>query len=494
MTSLISSFIDGAQIVASSGDSRPVVSPRNAKVLRLMSYASDQQVSECIESAERGFKVWNTTPAVKRAEVLFKFYHLLDRHRAELAQLISEEHGKLFNDAMGEVARGIEVVQYACGAPSLLKGEFSENVGREIDSYSIRQAIGVVVGITPFNFPAMVPMWMFPIALACGNSFILKPSEKVPTTALRIAELLTEAGCPDGVFNVLLGEKDVVDRLLNSPKVHAISFVGSTPVAKHIYTTGTALGKRVQALGGAKNHMIVMPDTDIIEVKDALMGAAYGSAGERCMAISVAVVVGDQAADQLTSLLIKSVQKLQIGTQADDDMGPLISAEHRARVVSYIESGIDDGAALLVDGRDREFTGDGYLIGGSLFDHVSADMKIYRDEIFGPVLCVCRVGTYEQALEMINEHEFGNGAVIYTASGALARHFSNNVKAGMVGVNVPIPVPPAYHSFGGWKVSLFGDHHVHGPEGIRFYTKLKVVTSRWKAVDRQKQFAMPTYN
>ena len=416
--------------------------------------------------------------------------------RDELALLLTSEHGKVLSDARGEITRGMEVVEFACGIPQLLKSEFTENVGSGVDSWSIRQPVGVCAGVTPFNFPAMVPMWMFPVAIACGNTFVLKPSEKDPSVPMRVAELLKQAGLPDGVFNVVNGDRDAVDTLLTDPRVAAVSFVGSTPVAEYIYRTASAHGKRVQALGGAKNHMVVMPDADTRNAASALVGAAYGSAGERCMAIAVAVAVGE-AGDRLVEAVKQQLAELLVapGTVERADMGPLVTREHLERVRGYVDLGIQEGAELVVDGRGIRVTGheQGYYLGPCLFDHVRPEMRIYREEIFGPVLCVIRAPDLETALELVNAHEFGNGTAIFTASGEAARSFTQRVQVGMVGVNVPIPVPMAFHSFGGWKRSLFGPLHVHGPDGVRFYTRLKTVTSRWPTSAREgAQFVMPT--
>jgi malonate-semialdehyde dehydrogenase (acetylating)/methylmalonate-semialdehyde dehydrogenase len=457
---------------------------------------SAADVEGAVAAATRALPGWMATPPLRRAAVLFKFKHLIEQHADELAQLITHEHGKVLSDARGSLQRGLEVVEFACGIPHLLKGEYSENVGTNIDSYSLRQPLGVCAGITPFNFPAMVPLWMFPVAVACGNSFILKPSEKVPSCSMRLAELLTEAGLPPGVLNIVNGGKEAVDAILNHPGIAAVSFVGSTPVAEHVFHTSTGAGKRVQALGGAKNHMVVMPDADPDQVTDALMGAAYGSAGERCMSISVAVAVG-AAADPLIERLAPRVRALKIGpgTDAESEMGPLVTAAHRDKVKGYIDTGVKEGAELVVDGRSLRLQGyeDGFFLGPSLFDKVRAEMRIYKEEIFGPVLCVVRASNFDEAVKLVNEHEFGNGAVIFTRDGGTARTFVSRVAAGMVGVNVPIPVPMAFFSFGGWKRSLFGDHHIHGMEGVRFYTKLKTVTSRWPTEIRQgTHFVMPT--
>jgi malonate-semialdehyde dehydrogenase (acetylating)/methylmalonate-semialdehyde dehydrogenase len=427
---------------------------------------------------------------------MFRFRQLLDDASGQLAEAISREHGKTLSDARSEITRGLEVVEFACAVPELLKGEHSENVGSGIDAYSVRQSLGVVAGITPFNFPAMVPMWMFPIALACGNTFVLKPSERDPSASILLARLLQEAGLPDGAFNVLQGDREAVDGLLHHPGIAAISFVGSTPVARHVYQQGTIAGKRVQALGGAKNHMVIMPDADRGDVVNALLGAAYGSAGERCMAISAAVVVGDVCADQLIERLAVRVKTLRIGSPSDTevDMGPLITNEHRARVCDYIESGVKEGANLVVDGRVGYAGSEGgFFLGGSLFDGVQPHMRIYREEIFGPVLGIVRVPDLDSAIKLINSHAYANGAAIFTRSGSAARTFTDSVEVGMVGVNVPLPVPVAFHSFGGWRASLFGDHHIYGREGVRFYTRLKAITQRWPSeLEGSTEFSMPT--
>ncbi len=435
--------------------------------------------------------------ALQRARVLFRFKELLLQNTQQIARTLSEEHGKTLADAEGEITRGMEVVEFACGAPQLLKGEFSESVGTGVDSYGVRQPLGVVAGITPFNFPAMVPMWMFPVALACGNAFILKPSERDPSVSLLLAELLHQAGLPDGVFNVVQGDKAAVDALLEHPGIAAVSFVGSTPIARYIQAQGVAHGKRVQALGGAKNHAVVMPDADLDAATEAIVGAAYGSAGERCMAISVAVAVGDATADALIERLRARVAKLKVGAPdaAGTDMGPLVTAQARERVRGYIEAGLGAGATLAIDGRDVSVGGRerGFFVGPTLFDHVTPHMSIYREEIFGPVLSVVRVADYAAALALVNGHEFANGAAVFTRSGALAHAFARDVEIGMVGVNVPVPVPMAFHSFGGWRHSMFGDHHMHGPEGVRFYTRLKTVTQRWPEPSAVRaDFVMPT--
>jgi malonate-semialdehyde dehydrogenase (acetylating)/methylmalonate-semialdehyde dehydrogenase len=490
-------YIDGRRVEGASGRYGKVYNPTSGEIQAQVPLASADETARAIEVAAAAFPGWRDTPPLRRARVFFRFKELLDRHLDELAELISTEHGKVLSDAQGSVIRGMEVAEFACGAPYLLTGYFSENVGTNVDSHSMRQPLGVCAGITPFNFPAMVPMWMFPLSIVCGNTFILKTSEKVPSTALRLAELLTEAGLPDGVMNVVNGDKEAVDTLLTHPDVAAVSFVGSTPVAEYIFQTGTHHGKRVQALGGAKNHMVVMPDADMDQAADALMGAAYGSAGERCMAISVAVAVGDATADALVERLAPRVEKLKIGPSIDPDseMGPLITRDHRDKVKGYVDLGVEEGAQLLVDGRGLSIEGhpDGFFLGGCLFDRVTTEMRIYKEEIFGPVLCVVRAADFETALKMVNDHEYGNGTAIFTRDGDTARTFASQVQAGMVGVNVPIPVPMAFHSFGGWKRSLFGDIHVHGAEGIRFYTQLKTVTSRWPTGIRAgADFHMPT--
>jgi malonate-semialdehyde dehydrogenase (acetylating)/methylmalonate-semialdehyde dehydrogenase len=492
----IGHYIDGERVAGESRATADLYEPASGKATAKVSLGGAGDVERAVAAATRALPGWMATPPLRRAAVLFKFKHLIEEHADELAQLITREHGKVLSDARGSLQRGLEVVEFACGIPHLLKGEYSENVGTHIDSYSLRQPLGVCAGITPFNFPAMVPLWMFPVAIACGNSFILKPSEKVPSCSMRLAELLTEAGLPPGVLNIVNGGKEAVDTILNHPGIAAVSFVGSTPVAEHVFHTSTGAGKRVQALGGAKNHMVVMPDADPDQVTDALMGAAYGSAGERCMSISVAVAVG-AAADPLIERLAPRVRALKIGpgTDAESEMGPLVTAAHRDKVKGYIDTGVKEGAELVVDGRSLRLQGyeDGFFLGPSLFDKVRAEMRIYKEEIFGPVLCVVRASNFDDAVKLVNEHEFGNGAVIFTRDGGTARTFVSRVAAGMVGVNVPIPVPMAFFSFGGWKRSLFGDHHIHGMEGVRFYTKLKTVTSRWPTEIRQgTHFVMPT--
>jgi malonate-semialdehyde dehydrogenase (acetylating) / methylmalonate-semialdehyde dehydrogenase len=489
-------FIGGRLSAGTSGRAGQVFNPASGAVSANVSFASQQETQAAIQAARTALPAWAETPALQRARVLFRFKALLDAHIDELASLITSEHGKVLADARGEVTRGLEVVEFACGIPHLLKGEFSDNVGSGIDCWSLRQPVGVCAGITPFNFPAMVPLWMFPVAIACGNTFVLKPSEKDPSCGLRLAELLTEAGLPPGVLNVVNGQREAVDTLLTDADVAAVSFVGSTPIARHVYETASRAGKRVQALGGAKNHMVVMPDADARLAAQALMGAAYGSAGERCMAISVAVAVGD-AGDRLIAELRPLIAALIIGpgTASGVEMGPLVTREHLQRVRDYIDIGVKEGATLVVDGRTVQPAGqaNGFYLGATLFDRVEPHMRIYREEIFGPVLIVVRVPDLRAALALVNAHEFGNGTAIFTRDGDAARAFCHEVQVGMVGVNVPIPVPMAFHSFGGWKRSLFGDLHVHGPDGVRFYTRLKTVTSRWPTGPRSgSDFVMPT--
>ncbi|WP_269449614.1 CoA-acylating methylmalonate-semialdehyde dehydrogenase [Acidihalobacter aeolianus] len=489
-------YLDGRHAPGTSGRLGDVYNPATGQVQARVALADAAETERAIASAAAAAPGWAATTPLRRARVLFRFKALLEAHADELARLISREHGKTVPDALGELTRGIEVVEFACGIPHLLKGEMSEDVGTGVDSWSLRQPLGVVAGITPFNFPAMVPMWMFPVALAAGNAFILKPSEKDPSCPLRVAELLTEVGLPDGVFSVVNGDKAAVDTLLTDSRVAAVSFVGSTQVARYIYETGTAHGKRVQALGGAKNHMLVMPDADLDQTVDALIGSAYGSAGERCMAISVAVAVGD-IADPLVERLAERARALKVGPgDADEvEMGPLVTREHCERVKWYVGLGVEEGAELVVDGRDCRVPGheDGHFLGGCLFDRVTPEMRIYREEIFGPVLAVVRVPDFDSGLRLIDDHAFGNGTAIFTRDGGTARRFSHAVQAGMVGINVPIPVPMAFHSFGGWKQSLFGDMHMHGPEGVRFYTRLKTVTSRWPSRATGSEFQMPVH-
>ncbi|MGE0008954.1 MAG: CoA-acylating methylmalonate-semialdehyde dehydrogenase [Parvibaculaceae bacterium] len=497
MVKSIPHYIGGRRVEGRSGRSSPVFNPATGEETGSLALASAGDVDEAVAAAGKAFPGWSATTPLRRARILNRFLRLLEEHTGELARVITSEHGKVLSDAAGEIQRGMEVVEFATGAPQLLKGEITENVGTRVDSHSLRQPLGVVAGITPFNFPAMVPMWMFPVALAAGNCFILKPSERDPSAALILAGLLTEAGLPDGVFNVVNGDKTAVDALLHHRDIAAVSFVGSTPVARYIYETAARTGKRCQALGGAKNHMIVMPDADLDQAVDALMGAAYGSAGERCMAVSVAVPVGEKTADALVARLEPRIRGLKVGpgTDPEAEMGPLVTRQHYERVKSYIDTGVAEGARLVVDGRSFRMQGyeNGYFLGGSLFDHVTTGMKIYKDEIFGPVLAVSRADSFETAARMINEHEFGNGTAIFTRDGDAAREFAHQIQVGMVGINVPIPVPMAFHSFGGWKSSLFGDHHMHGPEGIRFYTRLKTITTRWPTGIRAgSEFVMPT--
>jgi malonate-semialdehyde dehydrogenase (acetylating)/methylmalonate-semialdehyde dehydrogenase len=492
---MVSHWIGGKPVPGSESRAGNVFNPTTGAIAARVPFASDEQVSAAVAAAREAYRGWAATPAPRRARVMFRFKEIVENAADELARLIAHEHGKTVSDAHGEIARGLEVVEFACGIPHLIKGEFSENVGTGVDAYSMRQPLGVVAGITPFNFPAMVPMWMFPIAIATGNTFILKPSERDPTTAFRLAELMKQAGLPDGVFNVIHGDKQAVDALLRHPDVAAISFVGSTPVARHIYLEGTANGKRVQALGGAKNHLVVMPDADLEQVTEALLGAAFGSAGERCMAISVAVAVGDEVADRLVAKLSPRIKALRIGASDDDstEMGPLVTREHLERVRGYIDTGVSEGAAMVVDGRTVEVRGGhaGFFLGGTLFDHVRPDMKIYREEIFGPVLVIVRVPTEDAAVRLINSHAYANGTAVFTRSGDSARSFAAAIEVGMVGVNIPIPVPMAFYSFGGWRSSLFGDHHIYGMEGVRFYTRMKCVTQRWPTTARDAEFTMP---
>jgi malonate-semialdehyde dehydrogenase (acetylating)/methylmalonate-semialdehyde dehydrogenase len=480
-------YINGRDVVSNASNERrgEVFNPATGSVSKVVSLAGEKTVAEAVATAQAAFPGWRSTPPQKRAQVMFRFKQLLEQHADRICELITAEHGKVLDDARGELTRGIEVVEYACGIPELLKGEHSRNAGTDIDCWSEFQPLGVVAGITPFNFPAMVPMWMFPMAIACGNTFILKPSERDPSASHLIAQLLSEAGLPDGVFNVVHGDKDTVDLLLSNPGITAVSFVGSTPIAQSIFEKANANGKRVQALGGAKNHAVVMPDADVDNAVSALMGAAYGSCGERCMAISVAVCIGDDIADQVVEKLKSKIEKLRVGpgTDTGNDMGPLITADALARVHRYIDEGLAAGASLVVDGRDLKVAEheQGFFIGGSLFDHVSEDMSIHRDEIFGPLLCVVRVATVGDAIDLINRHEYGNGTCIFTRDGETARYFTDTVQVGMVGVNVALPVPIASQSFGGWKRSLFGDLYVYGPDAIRFYTRRKTITQRWPA-------------
>ena len=479
-----------------SNERMSIEDPSTGEVIGSVVLSNKEDFNQTIQSSKKAFNEWSNYTPLKRSRIISKFKENIEKNIDELAKVVSSEHGKTLDDAKGSVIRGLEVVEFATGIPHLLKGEFSQNVGTNIDSWSIRQPLGITAGITPFNFPAMVPMWMFPISIACGNSFILKPSEKDPTCALKLAELFSEAGLPDGVFNVLNGDKDIVNLILNSEDISSISFVGSTPVAKYIYETSAKNGKRVQALGGAKNHLVVMPDANLNQAVDGIMGAAFGSAGERCMAVSVAVAVGD-IGDKLVAEINNKAQTLKVApwTDPEAEMGPVISNEHKQKIEKYISSGQEEGAKLVLDGRNIKIQGyeNGYFVGPTLFDHVSKDMTIYKEEIFGPVLSVIRANNYTEAINLINNHAYGNGTSIYTSDGEISRHFTTNCKIGMVGVNVPIPVPMAFHSFGGWKQSLFGDHSMHGMEGVRFFTKLKTVTSRWpNSIQSGPEFVMPT--
>ncbi len=490
-------FINGAD-VADDNRPLPITNPATGEITKHVAMASRNTVEDAIAAAEAAFPAWrNTTPA-KRAKIMFRFKQLLEENADEIVALLTNEHGKVLDDAMGEFIRGVEVVDYACGIAELLKGEHTKNVGPNIDSWSEFQPLGVVAGITPFNFPAMVPMWMFPMAIACGNTFVLKPSEKDPSAPMLVARLFKEAGLPDGVYNVVNGDKEAVDTLLEDRRVQAISFVGSTPIAEYIYATGTKNGKRVQALGGAKNHAVVMPDADIDNAVNALMGAAYGSCGERCMAISVAVCVGDETADEVVGKLKTELQNLKVGNGTDtgNDMGPLVTKAHHDKVRSYVDLGVDEGAELVVDGRDLtvDHHDGGFFLGACLFDKVTPDMRIYQEEIFGPVLCVVRAESQEHAMQFIDDHEYGNGTCIFTRDGEAARYFADNIQVGMVGINVPLPVPVALHSFGGWKRSLFGDLFACGPDSVRFYTRRKTITQRWPSgsVREKAQFSFPS--
>ena len=508
MTATIDHFVGGERVAASGNRFGDVFDPASGAVRARVPLASESEVDAAVAAARAAFPDWAGTAPPARARILFRFQMLLRNHLDEIARIVSSEHGKTLDDARGSVTRGIEVVEFACGIPQLLKGEHNEGVASGIDSYSFRQPLGVCAGITPFNFPAMVPMWMFPVAIACGNTFVLKPSERDPSTAVRIAELAVEAGLPPGVLNVVHGDREAVDALIAHPDVAAVSFVGSTPIAERVYRAASQAGKRVQALGGAKNHLVVMPDADLDQTVEALMGSAYGSAGERCMAVSVAVAVGDDVADALVERLAPRVRSLHIGGFEDPqaEMGPLVTGTHRNRVRGYVDAGVEEGAELVVDGRGVGPTnagngGDGgaesdggFFLGGCLFDRVQPQMSIYTDEIFGPVLSLVRAKSYEEALTLVNDHEYGNGAAIFTRDGDTARDFTTRAKIGMIGVNVPIPVPSAFHSFGGWKRSLFGDHYMHGPEGVRFYTRLKTITQRWPSGMReQADFSIPTH-
>ena len=495
-TTEVGHFIGGRTVASASGRRQAVFNPATGAVARQVALASVDEVNAAVASAHAAFPAWADTPPIRRARVMNKFLGLLNQHRDTLAAMITAEHGKVFTDAQGEVTRGIDIVEFACGVPQLLKGDFTDQVSTGIDNWTLRQPLGVVAGITPFNFPVMVPMWMFPVAIACGNCFILKPSERDPSASIFMAELLTQAGLPHGVFNVVQGDKVAVDALLTHPDVRALSFVGSTPIAQYIYETGAHHGKRVQALGGAKNHMVVMPDADIDQAVDGLIGAAYGSAGERCMAISVAVLVGD-VADKIIPKLAARAKTLKIknGMELDAEMGPIVTRQALERIEGYIDTGVAEGATLVVDGRGVTVPGheQGFFTGGTLFDHVTPEMRIYKEEIFGPVLSCVRVHDLKESVDLINAHEFGNGVACYTSDGNVAREFSRRIQVGMVGINVPIPVPMAWHGFGGWKRSLFGDMHAYGEEGVRFYTKQKSIMQRWPAsIGKGAEFAMPT--
>lgn len=493
----IGHLING-EMINNDTRTQDVFNPATGEASRKVALASKQTVEQAITAAEAAYPAWRNTPPIKRARVMFRFKELLEKNADKICQLIGQEHGKISHDAAGELQRGIENVEYACGAPELLKGEHSKNVGPNIDSWSEFQPLGVVAGITPFNFPAMVPMWMFPLAIVCGNTFILKPSERDPSSTLLIAQLLKEAGLPDGVMNVVNGDKEAVDTLLNDERIKAVSFVGSTPIAEYIYATANANGKRCQALGGAKNHAIIMPDADMDNAVNQLLGAAFGSSGERCMALSVAVAVGDEAADALVAKMTEGMKGLTVGeySNANNDFGPVITAAHRDKVNGFIESAQEEGATLVVDGRNPTVDGfeNGFFVGATLIDHVTQDMFSYQAEIFGPVLQIVRVKTMQEAMQLINDHEYGNGTCIFTRDGEAARYFSDNIQVGMVGINVPLPVPVAYHSFGGWKRSLFGDLHAYGPDGVRFYTKRKTITQRWPSsgVREGVSFAFPS--
>ncbi len=494
---VIGHLING-EMVNDSARCQDVFNPATGKAEKQVALASKQTVEQAIAAAEAAYPSWRNTPPIKRARVMYRFKDLLEQNADKICQLIGQEHGKISHDAAGELQRGIENVEFACGAPQLLKGEHSKNVGPNIDSWSEFQPLGVVAGITPFNFPAMVPMWMFPLAIVCGNTFILKPSERDPSSTLYIAQLLKEAGLPDGVMNVVNGDKEAVDVLLSDERIKAVSFVGSTPIAEYIYATASANGKRCQALGGAKNHAIVMPDADMDNAVNQLLGAAFGSSGERCMALSVAVAVGDEAGDALVAKMTEAMKGLSVGehTNANNDFGPVITQAHKDKVNGYIESAKKQGANIVVDGRNPEVAGfeDGFFVGATLIDQVTPEMESYQAEIFGPVLQVVRVKTMQEAMQLIDDHEYGNGTCIFTRDGEAARYFSDNIQVGMVGINVPLPVPVAYHSFGGWKRSLFGDLHAYGPDGVRFYTKRKTITQRWPSsgVREGVSFAFPS--
>ena len=497
MVKELTHFIAGRHVKGTSGRFLDVYNPTFGEVQAKSPLATADEVRSAIAAAEKAFPEWSAQNPQKRARVMFKFKELVEKNMDELALMLSKEHGKVIADSKGDIQRGLEVIEFACGVPHLMKGEFTEGAGPGIDMYSMRQPLGVVAGITPFNFPAMIPMWMFGVAIACGNTFVCKPSEKDPSVPLRLAELMLEAGAPEGVLNVVIGDKEAVDTILTDPRIQAVSFVGSTNIASYVYATAAANGKRCQAMGGAKNHMIIMPDADLDQVADALIGAGYGSAGERCMAISVAVPVGDKVADALIERLKPRVEALRVGpsTDPDSDYGPMVTAEHLAKVKGYVDLGVKEGAKLLVDGRNFKLQGyeNGYYMGGCLFDGVTPDMRIYKEEIFGPVLSVVRAQNFDEAIALPSKHEYGNGVAIYTRDGDAAREFTARVNVGMVGVNVPIPVPLAYHTFGGWKRSAFGDTNQHGTEGVKFFTKIKTVTSRWPTGIRSgAEFSIPT--
>nr|WP_175799161.1 CoA-acylating methylmalonate-semialdehyde dehydrogenase [Burkholderia anthina] len=489
-------YINGARVSGASGGFQDVFNPAAGKPARRVALADDNEVAQAVAAAQAAFPAWSETPPIRRARVMHRFLQLMNEHRDTLAAIITAEHGKVFSDAQGEVARGIDIIEFAAGVPQLLKGDFTDQVSTGIDNWTMRQPLGVVAGITPFNFPCMVPCWMFPVALATGNTFVLKPSERDPSAALFIADLLTEAGLPKGVFNVVQGGKNAVDALIDHPDVQAVSFVGSTPIAHYVHQRASQNGKRAQALGGAKNHMVVMPDANIDQAVDGLIGAAYGSAGERCMAISVAVLVGD-IGDRIVAKLAERAQTLVIGDgmSPEVEMGPIVTGEALKRIEGYIDIGVQEGAKLVVDGRGLKVPGheQGFFTGGTLFDNVTTDMRIYKEEIFGPVLACVRVKDFAEAVNLINAHEFGNGVACYTSDGGIAREFARRIQVGMVGINVPIPVPMAWHGFGGWKKSLFGDMHAYGEEGVRFYTKQKSIMQRWSSsIGKGAEFAMPT--
>lgn len=496
MNNRVTHHINGQTFEQNNATYLPIFNPSTGKVIGEVACGTEQTVDQAVQSAKKALPAWQNFSSLKRARILFNFKSLLEQHKSTLAAIISKEHGKVLSDAMGEVQRGIEVVEFACGAPHLLKGNYSASIATGVDCYDMRQPIGVCAGITPFNFPAMVPLWMFPLALVCGNTFILKPSEKDPSAAMFLADLLQQAGLPTGVFNIVNGDKTVVDALLTHKDIAAVSFVGSTPIAQYIYQKASAHGKRVQALGGAKNHCVVMNDSDVNKIASGIIGAAYGSAGERCMAVSVVVAVGDETANKLVNALKSAAEKLSVGPSdsVSSDMGPLITAAHREKILQYIQSGVDQKATLVLDGRQLNVpdNANGFYLGPTLFDHVTPEMTIYQEEIFGPVLCVVRVNSLQEAVNLINQNEYANGAVIYTQNGAAAQYFTQNMHAGMIGVNVPIPVPMAFYCFGGWKNSLFGAHHMYGEDGIRFYTRVQTVSARWEYDSHlQSQYIMP---